>query len=333
MKMTGKGSDQFDAEYSERFLPFWRKKLGLDEHSGIVIEEPKDIRDILKDYYQYLLSQTTLPEPPEQEYLNVCNVSIPLGFSMIWGAADYLKSHIACAIANEAFARGERVVYFDNENKIEKKMLSKGIYYVPGTAKTSQVARKLATNHLFDFYVFDTIYAMSDYEQTLRSLVKHGRPNKVRYLLINQHSVDISSGRKVPSGAETIKEFSITTNRVVKKASTEKTTFVKFDNGTHFFFNVTDRGLVYDQIQSRFLAAINNAEIIKLGKEYKYAGRLMSRAQIIAEWQQQLQQERLEMSSKTTSSKSSDSTQTEPRRQPDPEQSLETPTSTEPASP
>lgn len=325
--MTGKGSDQIDAEYSQLFLPYWREKLGLPEDAGVVIEDPKDVRDILKHYYSFLLSRATKTEAPEQEYLNICNMQIPLGFTMFWGAPDYLKSNIGCALANEAFARGERTVYFDNENKIEKHMLNKGIYYVSGTAKTAQVARKLATNHAFDFYVFDTIYAMSDYEQTLRSLVKHGRPNRVRYILINQTSVDFSSHKQIPSGADTIKEFVTQSHRVVKKASSERFTFAKLENGTHFYFDVERRRLVYNPFQSRFLGAINSAEIVKLGKEYKYAGRLMKKAEIIAEWQQQ---ERSEIPSRTTSSENSTSTNQNLERLPDPEQSEETLISMEP---
>lgn len=331
--MSGKGTDSFDAEYSEEFLPFWRKELGLGDDAGVVIESAKDVRDILKHYYKWLLSRATQTEAPEHEYINMCNMRIPCGFTMIWGAPDYLKTHIACALANEANARGLRTVFFDTENKVVKGMLNRGIYYVPGTAKTPQVARKLATNHMFDFYVFDTIYAMSDHEPTLRSLVKYGRPNQVRYILINQFSVDISSGKKVPSGSTTTKELAHDVYRIVKKGGADKTAFAKFENGLHFSFDVTRDGLVYNQLQSRWLAAVNNAEVIKLGKEYKYAGRLMPKAEIIALWEQQLQQERSETSSRTISSRSSDSTETESIKPQDPEPSAETPISTEPASP
>ena len=84
--MSGKGTDSFDAEYSEEFLPFWRKELGLGDDAGVVIESAKDVRDILKHYYKWLLSRATQTEAPEHEYINMCNMRIPCGFTMIWGA-------------------------------------------------------------------------------------------------------------------------------------------------------------------------------------------------------------------------------------------------------
>lgn len=190
-----RNSTIYDLEFSKQFFS------SLEEGSRN-IDSHLDILYILQHYKQFILDylaenrhvavrkQLTYVEP----------VKLDVGIQLIYGPPDSLKSTIARHIANSAAREGLVVLYVDAENHYSglRHLFSDSVHYVPGTHQTHHFVSKVMKQNMADIVIIDTIFALTKWVETTKTIIKTAKFNGQYVLLVDQERSDLIHDRFEP---------------------------------------------------------------------------------------------------------------------------------------
>lgn len=238
----------------------------LFEQNEVSINEPADVRQLLRLYKTYL--RRTMSELPiDKTEIEACGLTFKPGFNHLYGPPDSYKTTIGCLVANTMAERGYVTAYIDAENKIEKGMLSENVLFVRGSTKTPEVLKKLVRENLVDFAVIDTICTMSRNEDALQSLVKYLAPTGRAILLLNQTRISRYNTTSA-AGSDMVVSLSQTNNLIVSRRRQGKKIYVVTNNKNWFVFDNSNDKPVYDLGESLIAGAQSSGRIKRLGNVF-----------------------------------------------------------------
>ena len=174
----------------------------FNELTEFSIDSHLDILYILQHYKdfvgKYLEENTHLKHRKELAYIDP--IVLKPGVQLIYGPPDSLRSTVSMNIARLATLDGLQVVYVDAENHYIGKghKLLESCYYVPGTYDTHRIVAKLLKENLCDLLVIDTIFALTRWQEVVKTMIKTTKISGQYILLVDQERADVVNERFVP---------------------------------------------------------------------------------------------------------------------------------------